>query len=380
MRQCIVCSKKFSVRGPRGPKEGRGPRAKTCSSRCTEQVYLRRLAEERVERRKRIKVSCEGCDRPFEKSASDNKKKFCSASCRSLTRKERDRKIEPRDNCAQCGGPILRKAKRLVTGRTVTGGRRRWILASAQRTKFCSNRCAWDYGNPRRKRHQRACIICRKNFIGTKHQRYCSPKCVGHIPHPSRRKDIAGQRFGRLVAIRSEVRKRDGRPFTWWLCQCDCGTRKWIVITALGAKRPQKSCGCLVREKGHKRGGLPADVRQTCIICDEFFMGHPDRDTCSDECRRKQRANVERAWRIANREHIKEYKKRYETEILSNPKGEKQWLQRSRLELTRVRNLLAGKAGAVAVTKAGRNEPLPPHRKASPSQKPESTPHSNSRG
>ncbi len=367
MKQCIVCSKKFSVRGPRGPKEGRGPRAKTCSSRCTRQVYLRHLAEQRVERQKRIKVSCEGCGRPFEKSASDNKKKFCSPSCRTVARKKRDRKIEPRDNCAQCGGRIPRKAKRLVTGRSYAGGRKRWILASAPRTKFCSNQCAWDYGNPRRKRHQRTCIICGEEFIGTKHQRCCSIKCVGHIPHPSKRKDITGQRFGRLVAIRSEVRKRSGRPATWWLCQCDCGTRKWVVITALGSKRPQKSCGCLVREKGHKRGGRARDVRHACIICDEIFMGHPDRNTCSDGCRREEKANVKKAWSIANREYIKEYKKRHEMEILSNPKGEKQWLLKGRAELNRVKRLLS----------KGNSEASP---RVSPSPKPAFTPRSNSLG
>lgn len=43
--------------------------------------------------------------------------------------------------------------------------------------------------------------------------------------HPSRRRDIAGQRFGTLVAI-----SYDGKA---WFCQCDCGGTRLARINAL---------------------------------------------------------------------------------------------------------------------------------------------------
>lgn len=62
-------------------------------------------------------------------------------------------------------------------------------------------------------------------------------------------KDITGQRFGRLVAVRFDhlnARKRD-----YWLFRCDCGTEK--VINASSVQwGGVKSCGCLSREHMQK--------------------------------------------------------------------------------------------------------------------------------
>ena len=55
--------------------------------------------------------------------------------------------------------------------------------------------------------------------------------------------DLTGQRFGRLVAIE---KKKEGRR-TKWLCRCDCGQEKWIVMDLLRDGRA-KSCGCLRKE------------------------------------------------------------------------------------------------------------------------------------
>lgn len=58
-------------------------------------------------------------------------------------------------------------------------------------------------------------------------------------------KDITGQRFGRLVAIKP-VQNAHGN--TVWECQCDCGN----ITFANGAslrKGNKKSCGCFFRER-----------------------------------------------------------------------------------------------------------------------------------
>lgn len=273
-------------------------------------------------------------------------------------------------HCIRCGERLPRKRKRLAVGRTGGDGKNRpWIFTSAARTKFCSTECTWRYNNPRRFLHSRTCKTCGKNFTGFKEQQYCSRKCVSLLPHPSRRRDITGQRFGRLVAIKSEARrgKRNGREgaFTWWLCQCDCGREKWIILSSIVAGH-SKSCGCLKREKGRKRPRQPKNVPRVCVICNATFVGHPDRNTCSAAHRRMQRLLVQRRWRTANRENIREYKRRYEREYLeraiSNPIGEKQWLVKSRVELNRIRRALS--------------EGLHPKASASPTR--ESPPHSNS--
>lgn len=59
------------------------------------------------------------------------------------------------------------------------------------------------------------------------------------------RKDITGQRFGRLVVIAfvDVATNKQSR----WLCECDCGTRKVIRSTSL-MKGNTSSCGCLREE------------------------------------------------------------------------------------------------------------------------------------
>jgi AraC-like DNA-binding protein len=57
-------------------------------------------------------------------------------------------------------------------------------------------------------------------------------------------RDIAGERFGRLVAVRPAGRYRLNEYC--WLCQCDCGGTKIVRIASLrtGSTR---SCGCIKR-------------------------------------------------------------------------------------------------------------------------------------
>lgn len=64
----------------------------------------------------------------------------------------------------------------------------------------------------------------------------------------SKRIDLTGQRFGRLVVIEySHVSNRN----KYWKCQCDCGNTS-IVSGALLRNGHTKSCGCLVKERGYQ--------------------------------------------------------------------------------------------------------------------------------
>ena len=63
----------------------------------------------------------------------------------------------------------------------------------------------------------------------------------------ARRKDLSGQRFGRLTVI-SFVGRKNSSQENYWLCQCDCGNTVELRTASLTA-RGVKSCGCLKREK-----------------------------------------------------------------------------------------------------------------------------------
>ena len=73
-------------------------------------------------------------------------------------------------------------------------------------------------------------------------------------------KDITGQRFGRLVALRF-VGKQGKQSM--WACLCDCGAETAGTISNLG--RSVTSCGCLHREKtatlNFKHGHTPRGAR-----------------------------------------------------------------------------------------------------------------------
>ena len=60
----------------------------------------------------------------------------------------------------------------------------------------------------------------------------------------SKRIDISGSRFGRLI-VKSFAEVRKGHAY--WTCICDCGTEKTIAATSLN-KGVAQSCGCLYAE------------------------------------------------------------------------------------------------------------------------------------
>lgn len=63
--------------------------------------------------------------------------------------------------------------------------------------------------------------------------------------NPNRIKDLTGQKFGRLTVL--EHIYVDKKPYSRWVCQCECGNR---VIRPRGdlVSGHSKSCGCLATE------------------------------------------------------------------------------------------------------------------------------------
>ncbi len=58
-----------------------------------------------------------------------------------------------------------------------------------------------------------------------------------------RTRDISGQRFGKLTAIRP-TEERDAAGAVIWECDCDCGNKAYYSINRLRLGKA-KSCGCL---------------------------------------------------------------------------------------------------------------------------------------
>jgi hypothetical protein len=65
--------------------------------------------------------------------------------------------------------------------------------------------------------------------------------------------DLSGQKFGRLTVLRFIRAQRKGKGSgTFWLCKCDCGSKKEVRSNNL-RRGIAKSCGCLNKELFIKR-------------------------------------------------------------------------------------------------------------------------------
>lgn len=77
------------------------------------------------------------------------------------------------------------------------------------------------------------------------------------------RLNLAGQRFGRLVAISPVTRTmKSGCVRTDWLCACDCGNKRTIRRCGLTSGKT-KSCGCLSPETTATRNTKHGDASRT---------------------------------------------------------------------------------------------------------------------
>lgn len=76
-------------------------------------------------------------------------------------------------------------------------------------------------------------------------------------------KDITGQRFGNLVAIK-KVEKKKNRTF--WLFKCDCGNEKEINKSSVLSGR-SKSCGCFHKKMMHAKFSIHNETETRLYQC-----------------------------------------------------------------------------------------------------------------
>lgn len=62
--------------------------------------------------------------------------------------------------------------------------------------------------------------------------------------------DLTGRKYGRLTVI-EPVKHRNGKPYSGWLCKCDCGNTTYQQTYPL-VNNLVVSCGCYNREKLQK--------------------------------------------------------------------------------------------------------------------------------
>jgi hypothetical protein len=97
------------------------------------------------------------------------------------------------------------------------------------------------------------CVCGKIVIVATSNLRSGNTKSCGCITSI---KDITGQRFGRLVAIActdKRYRHVSGTVFAIWECQCDCGNIAFISGNSLRTGNT-RSCGCLAIEKATTHG------------------------------------------------------------------------------------------------------------------------------
>ena len=73
--------------------------------------------------------------------------------------------------------------------------------------------------------------------------------------------DIAGQRFGRLTAVKRVGKSRLGGM---WRCQCDCGGESVVACSTLRSGIT-KSCGCL-RTSRAKNRSAPGQIAESPFV------------------------------------------------------------------------------------------------------------------
>ena len=276
---------------------------------------------------------------------------------------------------------------------------------------------------------KRKCIVCGKFFDKSLHmsrRRFgraesfmnytCAKICAACRPKHTRKVMDKNQHLRRKRERANgnvyELRLRDdgflvdgyGNKYKEQRCkQC----RKLAPIRMTGHHQPGLYCSRKCRDVAGRASpeekAAWGSRKRHCEACNKLFWAKVQNGKsakfCSQQCfgadyrarnyrtpeqfREEARVRLSKYRSIpANKERKRELNREYRTveyHMKRANKGELEWLKISQLELTRVRNLLAGKAGGAAATKAGRNEPPRPHQRVSPSLKQASTPRSNSR-
>ena len=81
-------------------------------------------------------------------------------------------------------------------------------------------------------------------------------------------KDISGEKFGRLTAIRRDGYSKNNKPA--WLCRCECGKEVTVSIYSLLSGNT-KSCGCFQRQRNIDRLFKHGDAIGDGSTCERLY-------------------------------------------------------------------------------------------------------------
>lgn len=118
---------------------------------------------------------------------------------------------------------------------------------------------------------------------------------------PKNSKDLSGQRFDRLVAIKPISTKRgvrkNGKPYSLgvvWECECDCGNPAEVLATHLIAENMKNTNA---RPKGNRMHKGVSETRhgtwQADITCDGQRMYIGTYKTFEEACAARERQELE---------------------------------------------------------------------------------------
>ena len=346
IRRCQMCTGLFDTRT-------RGSNTRTCSEECGRKLHYqtrRRIIERWMQRHP-------GRHRQLsDASRARNPERYRQLARERATRERRARGIEPRSRKPREARLKLKDC--VICGQEFTHRQR------SGRAKTCSPACAEALyqtvlAKGRAERASRRTGIC--HYCGLAFRpphrlnKYCSAQCKKDVArdNPARREKQRLRSWRQLrrrgVPIRPPVMTPEERKQR-------IKEQRVKYARAKGVK-PQKRLTAEERAQYNRRRVEAHKAQQKRkYAADPAFRAK--RSAESREYRQRM-INADPAWRAKDRAKHRER----ELNQIANPKGERQWLLRSRAELNRVKRLLSG----------GHHPP-----KASPSPRGESPLHSNS--
>lgn len=172
-----------------------------------------------------------------------------------------------------CGGEILARRYQLVSGNLTSCGCVPKQYASKRQAEDLTGQQFGELTAIRRVENDkggRVCWLCKCSCgnecvvqalkLKSGHTRSCGCK---RYQGSGNRRDLTGQRFGRLTALYF-VRKENRVKNSYWHCRCDCGRELDVYTMNLVCGQTQ-SCGCWNKEQGAKLNDHLHRQDDTCL-------------------------------------------------------------------------------------------------------------------